>query len=50
MVKIYTLSNCETCRRAVKWLRAHAIAFEDWPIRETPPSTGELRAKALLSR
>ncbi|MBI4625224.1 MAG: Spx/MgsR family RNA polymerase-binding regulatory protein [Verrucomicrobia bacterium] len=43
MLKIYTLANCATCRRAVKWLRAHAIAFEERPIRETPPGPKELR-------
>lgn len=43
-VKIYTYANCDTCRRAVKWLRAHEVAFEERPIRETPPSPAELRA------
>lgn len=44
MLKVYTLSNCDTCRKAVKWLRAHAIAFEERAIRETPPSAAELKA------
>lgn len=44
MLKIYTLSNCDTCRRAVKWLRAHEVAFEERAIRETPPTAAELRA------
>ncbi|MEY4940002.1 MAG: hypothetical protein RIQ93_1737 [Verrucomicrobiota bacterium] len=44
--KLYTLSTCDTCRRAVKWLRDRAIAFEERAIRETPPSVAELR-KAL---
>lgn len=43
MLKIYTLSNCDSCRAATKWLRAHAIAFEERAIRETPPSPAELR-------
>jgi arsenate reductase (glutaredoxin) len=43
-LKIYTLSNCDTCRAATKWLRAHRIAFEERAIRETPPSPAELRA------
>ena len=42
-LKVYTLSNCDTCRRAVKWLRARGIAFEERAIRETPPSPSELR-------
>ena len=41
---VYTYSNCDTCRRAVKWLHAHGIDFVEKPIRETPPSTAELRA------
>ena len=43
-LKIYTLSNCDTCRTATKWLRAHAIVFEERAIRETPPSLTELGA------
>ena len=43
-MKVYTLSNCDSCRRAVKWLRAANIPFEERAIRETPPSLAELRA------
>ena len=43
MIKIYTLSNCSTCRDATKWLRAHRVDFEERAIRETPPSLTELR-------
>ena len=43
MLTIYTLSNCDTCRAATKWLRAQGIAFEERAIRETPPSPAELR-------
>ena len=42
-LKIYTYANCDTCRRAVKWLRAHELDFDERPIRETPPSLAELR-------
>lgn len=44
MLTIYTLATCDTCRRATKWLREHKIAFIEKPIRETPPSSAELRA------
>jgi arsenate reductase len=44
MLKIYTLSNCDSCRAATKWLRAQGIAFEEHAIRERPPSLAELRA------
>lgn len=43
MLKIYTYANCDTCRRAVKWLREQQLAFTERPIRETPPSPAELR-------
>lgn len=39
---IYTYTKCDTCRRAVKWLVAHGIAFEERPIRDTPPKPSEL--------
>lgn len=45
---VYTYANCDTCRRAVKWLRAHDIAFVEKPIRETPPTAMELRS--MLAR
>jgi arsenate reductase (glutaredoxin) len=41
--RIYTYANCDTCRRAVRWLRAHGLAFDERPIRETPPTPAELR-------
>jgi arsenate reductase len=44
MLKIYTLANCDTCRRAVKWLCARGVAFEERAIREAPPTVKELRA------
>jgi arsenate reductase len=44
MLKVYTYAKCETCRKAVKFLRANNVAFQEVPIRETPPSPAELRA------
>lgn len=41
---VYTYANCDTCRRAVKWLRAAGVDFVEKPIRETPPTLAELRA------
>ena len=40
---VYTYANCDTCRRAVKWLRAHGLVFDERAIRETPPRLAELR-------
>ncbi len=43
MLKIYTYANCDSCRKATKWLAAHGLDFDERPIRETPPSLAELR-------
>lgn len=43
MLTVYIYANCDTCRRAVKWLRAHDVAFREKAIRETPPSEAELK-------
>ena len=40
---VYTLANCDRCRAATKWLRAHEIAFSEKPIRETPPVRAEVQ-------
>jgi len=40
---VYTLAHCDTCRRAVQWLRARRWDFAERPIRETPPAVAELR-------
>lgn len=40
---VYTLATCDTCRRAVKWLRARGLTFAERPVRETPPTLEELR-------
>ncbi len=44
MLKVYTYAKCDTCRKAVKFLRGNGIAFQEIPIRETPPSLTELDA------
>lgn len=44
MLKVYTYAQCDTCRKAVKFLRAKGMAFEEIPIRETPPTRAELAA------
>jgi arsenate reductase len=43
-MKLYTYKGCSTCRDAVNWLRRRGTAFDELPIRETPPSLSELRA------
>lgn len=32
-MKIYTLKTCDTCRKALKWLAANDIAFDNHDIR-----------------
>lgn len=41
--KLYVYAGCGTCRKALAWLAARGIEVESLPIRETPPSLGELR-------
>lgn len=43
MLKLYAYKNCDTCRKAVKWLKANDIAFEEIAIREQPPTVAELK-------
>lgn len=43
MIKIYTYKNCSTCKKAIKFLKDNSLNFEEHPIRETPPSTNELK-------
>ncbi len=40
---VYTYKSCDACRKAAKWLAAQGLAFEERPIRETPPTIAELR-------
>lgn len=44
MLKVYTYAKCDTCRKAVKFLKGEDVAFREVPIRETPPSVAELKA------
>jgi len=46
-LKVYAYKNCDTCRKAKKFLEANAIAHEMIPIREQPPGKSEL--KTMLS-
>ncbi|MBN8524125.1 MAG: Spx/MgsR family RNA polymerase-binding regulatory protein [Planctomycetes bacterium] len=43
MLTVYAYSNCDTCRKAIKRLRAKGTPFTEKPIREQPPSTAGLR-------
>lgn len=43
MMKAYLYKNCDTCRKAQKFLDARKISYEEIPIVETPPSPSELK-------
>jgi arsenate reductase len=43
-MKLYTYAGCDTCRKAVKWLRAQGLDVPEIPIRDQPPTKAELKA------
>lgn len=48
---VYAYASCDTCRKALAWLRAHHVEARVVPIVDQPPSTKVLRelvAKAGL--
>ncbi len=46
---VYAYKNCDTCRKALKWLEENGVEHEVRAIRETPPAAAELeRALAAL--
>ncbi|MFC7335547.1 Spx/MgsR family RNA polymerase-binding regulatory protein [Haloferula chungangensis] len=47
-MKIYAYKGCDSCRKAIKWLKSRELAFEEIAVRETPPSVAELK-KVLAS-
>ncbi len=42
MLKVYSYKGCDGCRKALKWLDAKGIDYENVAIRETPPANREL--------
>ena len=42
-MKVYTYKNCDSCKKATKWLSQQGLAFEQVAIRDTPPSVAELQ-------
>ena len=43
MIRLYSYKGCDSCRKAIKWLKERDIEFENLPIREAPPSLDELK-------
>ena len=58
MLKIYGLKNCDTCRKALKWLQAEDIAHEFVDLRagdgmahsEITAAMGDVGAEKLVNR
>ncbi len=42
-LRVYQYPQCSTCKKALKWLAAHEVAFEAIHIVEQPPTKAELR-------
>jgi len=42
-LRVYQYAKCGKCRKALKWLDAHGVAYESIPIVERPPSKAALR-------
>jgi arsenate reductase (glutaredoxin) len=42
-LKVYAYAGCDTCRKALKFLRDRKVEFDEIAIRETPPSLPELK-------
>ena len=42
-LRVYAYANCDTCRKALKYLAAKKVAHEVIPIRDQPPTVAELR-------
>ncbi len=46
---VYAYQNCDTCRKALKWLIAHEVPHQVKAIRETPPTPAELKSALQIS-
>jgi arsenate reductase len=49
-MRIHTYAKCDSCRKAVKWLKVRGLPFEEIPIRERPPSPEELRRMLAIQK
>ncbi len=43
---VYHYPNCSTCKKALAWLRDHAVTFDAIDIVKAPPSAAKLKAAA----
>lgn len=49
MVKVFQYTKCGTCRKALKWLDSHGVAYECVDIVQTPPSKAQLATVLKLT-
>ncbi len=42
MIDFYGYDNCDTCRKAKKWLDSHGVKYRSIPIVDSPPSAALL--------
>ena len=42
-VRVYQYAKCSTCRKALKWLDGHGIAYDSVDIVTSPPKRAELK-------
>lgn len=43
LIRVYAYSGCDTCRKALRFLKEHGVPHEVVAIREHPPSRAELK-------
>lgn len=43
-LRVYAYEKCDTCRKALKFLKDRAVPHEVIPIRQQPPTVTELKA------
>lgn len=48
-MKVLVYRKCSTCQKALKWLEAHEIAFEERAIVEENPTYEELKEWHAMS-
>lgn len=48
-VVVWHYAGCDTCRKALRWLKEHSVSFEAIPIVDQPPSREELRELVAAS-
>ncbi|MEL7298031.1 MAG: Spx/MgsR family RNA polymerase-binding regulatory protein [Pseudomonadota bacterium] len=44
MITVYGLKNCDSCRRALAWLKERSTTFDFHDVRETPPDNALMGA------